>query len=281
MGDVKWIKLSTGLPDNRKIRQIRKLPAGDTIALMWVFLMCLAGETNEDGMVYFTPGIPYTEEMLADEFRMELNTVRLALATFQRFGMIEIVDDIICLSAWEKWQSTDSLATIREQTRKRVAKHRQKQKLLASNVTSNVTVTACNATEEEKEEDKKEDKKENKSVRETTHTLFLRLLPDYVLSDSLQAKMGEWVKYKTERKEPYKEQGMKSLLRQVENKAMEYGDDAVCSLIDECMANNWKGIIFNRLQQNQRKPASGSYHRRTKAEELDDFYTMAENWSET
>ena len=59
--------------------------------------------------------------------------------------------------------------------------------------------------------------------------------------------MSEWVKYKTERKEPYKEQGMKSLLCQVENKAMQYGDDAVCSLIDECMANNWKGIIFDRL----------------------------------
>ena len=93
--------------------------------------------------------------------------------------------------------------------------------------------------------------------------------------------MSEWVKYKSERKEPYKEQGMKSLLRQVENKAMQYGDDAVYSLIDECMANNWKGIIFDRLQQNQRKPASGGYHRQTKAEELDDFYTMAENWSET
>ena len=92
--------------------------------------------------------------------------------------------------------------------------------------------------------------------------------------------MGEWVKYKTERKEPYKEQGMKSLLRQVENKALQYGDDAVCSLIDECMANNWKGIIFDRLQS-QRKPASGGYHRQTKAEELNDFYTMAENWSET
>ncbi len=135
--------------------------------------------------------------------------------------------------------------------------------------------------EEEKEEDKNKKEKENKSVRETTHALFKRLLPDYILSDSLQAKMSEWVKYKNERKEPYTEQGMKSLLRQVENKAMQYGDDAVCSLIDECMANNWKGIIFDRLQQNQRKPASGGYHRQTKAEELDDFYTMAENWSET
>jgi predicted phage replisome organizer len=158
MADVKWIKLATGLPDNRKIKQIRRLPEGDTIALMWIFLMCLAGETNDDGMVYFTPEIPFTEEMLADQFSIDINTIRLGLTTFQRFGMIEIVDDIICLPSWEKWQSVDKLSEIREQTRKRVAKHREKQKLSAGNVTCNVTVTQSNATdiEEEQEEDKKE-----------------------------------------------------------------------------------------------------------------------------
>lgn len=160
MADVKWIKLATGLPDNRKIKQIRRLPDGDTIALMWIFLMCLAGETNDEGMVYFTPEIPFTEEMLADQFGIDINTIRLGLTTFQRFGMIEIVDNIICLSHWEKWQSVDGLAVIREQTRKRVAKHREKQKLAAGNVTGNVTVTQCNATDIDidKEEDKEEEK---------------------------------------------------------------------------------------------------------------------------
>lgn len=147
MAEVKWIKLATGLPDNRKIRQIRRLPDGDTIALMWIFLMCLAGETNDEGMVYFMPEIPYTDEMLADQFSIDINTVRLGLTTFQRFGMIEIIDDIICLPAWEKWQAVDKLSEIREQTRKRVAKHREKQKLSAGNVTGNVTVTDGNATD--------------------------------------------------------------------------------------------------------------------------------------
>lgn len=160
MADVKWIKLATGLPDNRKIKQIRRLPDGDTIALMWIFLMCLAGETNDEGMVYFTPEIPFTDEMLADQFGIDINTIRLGLATFQRFGMVEIVDNIICLSHWEKWQSVDGLAVIREQTRKRVAKHREKQKLAAGNVTCNVTVTQSNATDIDREEDKKRKEKD-------------------------------------------------------------------------------------------------------------------------
>ncbi len=153
MADIKWIKMATGLPGNRKIKQIRRLPDGDKIALMWVFMLCLAGDVNEQGLIYLTPEVPYTDEMLADEFDMDINVIRLGLEAFQRFGMIEIVDEIICLSSWEKWQAVDSMATIREQTRKRVAKHREKQKLIASNVTCNVTVTQCNATEEDIERD--------------------------------------------------------------------------------------------------------------------------------
>lgn len=166
MADIKWIKLSTALPDNRKIKQIRRLPNGDTVALMWVFLMCLAGETNDEGMVYFTPEIPFTEEMLADQFDIDINTIRLGLSTFQRFGMIEVVDNIICLSKWEKWQAVDGMAIIREQTRKRVAKHREKQKLAAGNVTCNVTVTQSNATdiEEDKEEERDKEKELYSSI---------------------------------------------------------------------------------------------------------------------
>lgn len=76
---------------------------------------------------------------------------------------------MIFLSSWEKYQSTDRLTEIREQTRARVEKHREKQKLLAagqldgeSNVTCNVTVTQGNVLE--KDIDKDIDKDKNKSI---------------------------------------------------------------------------------------------------------------------
>ena len=89
----------------------------------------------------------------------------------------------------------------------------------------------------------------SKGKKETTHDLLQRLLPDYVIPRVLQVKMGEWITYKTERKESYKEQGMKSLLSKIEYHCVMYGDQAVCDLIDDSMANGWKGIIFDRLQQ--------------------------------
>ena len=90
-----------------------------------------------------------------------------------------------------------------------------------------------------------------KSKKESLFSLFV---DDYNISASLQAKLTEWLTYKTERKETYKEQGLKALLRKVENNALEYGDKAICELIDECMANGWKGIIFDKLKKKEPEP---------------------------
>ena len=155
MGEVKWIKVSTDMfNNNRKIKQIELMPEGDAILVIWLKLLLLAGNINDGGAIYLTPEIPYTDEMLANELRKPLTTVRLALSVFERYGMIEIVDDILMLSSWEKYQSADKLAEIREKNRIRQANYKKKQKALASgNVSGNVTVTLGNAIEEEGEEE--------------------------------------------------------------------------------------------------------------------------------
>ena len=160
MGEVKWIKVSTDMfNNNRKIKQIELMPEGDAILVIWLKLLLLAGNINDGGAIYLTPEIPYTDEMLANELRKPLTTVRLALSVFERYGMIEIVDDILMLSSWEKYQSADKLAEIREKNRIRQANFKKKQRELASgNVSSNVTVTLGNAVEEgEEEEDSEEE----------------------------------------------------------------------------------------------------------------------------
>lgn len=89
--------------------------------------------------------------------------------------------------------------------------------------------------------------------RENTHSLFQRLLPEYSFSDSLVERIEEWIIYKAERKDAYKEQGLKALLRQIENNAKKYGDQPICDLIEESMANGWKGIIFDKLKQKEQE----------------------------
>ena len=149
--EVKWIKLSTGIFDNRKIRQIENMPDGDALVVIWLKLLILAGEINDGGCVYFTKDIPFTDQLLATQFNRPLSTVQLALSTFQRFEMIEIVNDLIRVSNWEKYQNVDGLDKVREQNRLRQSAWRERQKLLP-NVTDNVTVTQDTAIDKNKKE---------------------------------------------------------------------------------------------------------------------------------
>ena len=160
MAGVSWIKIMVDVFDHRKIRQIEAMPEADSIIVIWFKLLTLAGRINDGGIIYFMPGIPYTEEMLATAFGRPLNTVRLALKVFQQFHMIEIVDDFIQLPGWQEYQNVDGMDRIREQTRERVSAYRARQKqskLLTDsqkcNVTGNVTLTHGNAIEEDIEED--------------------------------------------------------------------------------------------------------------------------------
>lgn len=173
--DIKWIKIATNIFSDEKILLIEQLPEADTIIVVWFKLLAMAGRENNCGVFIMGGKIPYTDEMLATIFRRPLPTIRLALSTFESFGMIEIIetesgDDVITIPNWEKHQNVDGMDKIREQTRQRVAKHREKQRLaLGCNATCNDTVTKCNATEEEKEkeeeeEKEKEEEKENNNI---------------------------------------------------------------------------------------------------------------------
>lgn len=173
MADVKWIKIVTDIFDDEKMLLIESLPDADGIIVVWFKLLCLAGKMNNSGVFVLNGKIAYTDEMLATIFRRPVNTVRLALNTFSEFGMIEIIDDVITIPNWEKHQNIDQMEKMKEQNRIRVAKHREKQKLIAgngecnvtSNVTQGVTVTLCNATDKIRE-----DKRRKEEYIEETET---------------------------------------------------------------------------------------------------------------
>lgn len=158
---VKWIKLSIGMFEDEKIRLIEQMPDADTILVIWMKLLLQAGKTNSSGYVFLSENIPYTEEMLAAIFNRPINMVRMSLEVFSKFDMIEIDEDsFISVSNWEKHQNIEGLERIREQNRKRVARHRERKQLnplkTTCNATRNVSVIKSNGIEEELdlEEDK-------------------------------------------------------------------------------------------------------------------------------
>ena len=153
MAEVKWIKLTTDMFDNRKIKHLRRLPDGNNIVLIWVMLLTMAGRCNASGMIFLTENIPYTPKMLADELGFEETTVQLALNALENFNMIVTNHGFFAIAGWEEYQNIEGMDKIREQNRIRQKRWYDKQKSLP-NATPNASLTQPNATEEDKEEDK-------------------------------------------------------------------------------------------------------------------------------
>ena len=162
MADVKWIKLTTDMFDNRKIRHLRRLPEGNNIVLIWVMLLTMAGRCNSGGMVFLTENIPYTPKMLADELDFEENTVQLALNALEQLNMIVTDSGYFAIAGWDEYQNIEGMDKIREQNRLRKQKQREKQKALPE--ASHVTSRDSHATDIDIDKDIDKEK-ENKSIK--------------------------------------------------------------------------------------------------------------------
>ena len=192
MPEVKWIKITTSIFDDEKVKIIDTYPARDEILVIWFKLLTLSGKINENGMLFLSDKMPYTTEMLAAVFNREIKSVEMSLSIFEKLGMITIKEnDVINIKNWEKHQNIDGLDKIRRQTRDRVKKHRKNKRLEACNA----TVTLRNATEEEKEKNKKEEKEKK---------LLCEFEKFWDLYDKKKNKKGcerKWKKLKSQDKE--------------------------------------------------------------------------------
>jgi predicted phage replisome organizer len=181
MAEIKWIKLNTDMFDDTKIKLIENMPEGDSLLVVWIKLLALAGKTNRDGYIYLTEDIPYTDEMLSIVFNRPLQIVRLAIQTFQGMNMVEVDNGIIALVNWEKHQNIDGMDKVREQNRLRQQAHKEKKRLQRlGNVIGNVTVTQGNATDKEIDKeldiDKEIDNGTHAIIDSIYETLTLRLV---------------------------------------------------------------------------------------------------------
>ena len=250
--EIKWIKISTNVFADEKILLIEQMPEGDSIIVIWFKLLCMAGKENNCGVFVMGNKIAYTDEMLATIFRRPLPIVRLALSTFEQFGMIEILKDpsgnnVVTIPNWELHQNIDGMDKIREQTRKRVAKHRENQRLsIGCNVTCNATVTECNATDKEKEEDKEEDKEKDKKKNNSA---------PYVADVELNSTINAFIEHRKKIKKPMTEEAIELLIAEL-NKL---SPDIVTQIeiLNQSIMNGWQGIF--PLNNQRQKPTKQEY----------------------
>lgn len=256
-----WLKLPRNFFGKHYIKILRAKENGELLVLFYMWMLTEA--IDHEGRLRYSEDIPYDEETLAEASGFALHIVTQALQQFTKLQLVITESDgTLFMPKSIEMIGSESASAQRVREYRERKNSKEKKPETVENTESNDNVTKCNSDVQKSNIEKeleKELEKENKKggKRETTQSIFERLLPEYTISDVMADKLREWFKYKTERKDGYKEQGMKSLLKQVANKVSVYGDTAVCNLIDECMSNGWKGIIWDKLQSSSAYRNSG------------------------
>lgn len=222
--DVKWIKICSDIFDDEKIMLIENLPSADSIIVIWFKLLCLAGKNNNSGVFILNDKIAYTDEMLATVFRRDINTVRLALKTFENYGMIEIVSGVYTIPNWGKYQNLDKIEQKSQYMRNYMQEYRKKQKYkiecktnskLYGKVNSKTNISSAEVYN--KELDNKELDNKEKEIEEENDLIVSK---DTIRQTDVQRIITEWNSLEefginpVKRMTPKREQAVKARIRQ-------------------------------------------------------------------
>lgn len=125
---------------------------------------------------------------------------------------------------------------------------------------------SCGLNPIQSESESKDPNGSNARMRETPD-------PFADFSPKLREKAAEWVEYKRGRRQGYKSQGLRSLATQLAKAAKQYGEVAVCEIVDQSIANGYQGILWDRLGRGEsggkRLTQAHNHHQREYTE--DDF----------
>ena len=273
--NVQWIKVKVGMFDGASFKRIKRARIGgesfrDKLTAVWFELMDFAGKCNHGGAFIDSHEIPFVDlDDIATMIDREPDELKLCMNFYINEGMVEIIDDVYRLSNWTQYQNEEGLTRIREQRRKAQAKWRAKQKALpegtpdpsetvdgvdgdvestvdSTSILPSISYSNSISTKEDKEGCGEEKKGSGKSKKPIKQPPFDFSTTNF--SPALVAAVENWLQYKTERRDEYKPTGLQSLMTQIQKNAAQHGEQAVIDLINECMAQNYKGIIWDKLK---------------------------------
>lgn len=274
MADVKWIKITTDIFDDEKILLIEGLPSSDEIIVIWFKLLILAGKQNNNGVFLMNERIPYTDEMLATIFRRDINIVRLALKTFEQFGMLELVDNVITIPNWNKHQQLDSYEKKKQQDRERQKARRAEQKVLALGTKdvnknsegekksrdSRVTIAGQSRDSREnvaenrgldKEEDIDIDKEKNIKKEKPNKSALDDLIFKYTSNPDLNKAIKDFVDMRKRIKKPLTERALNILFVKLDT--LSGGNDSnKIKILENSILNCWQGIFELKPEQKEK-----------------------------
>ena len=253
---IKWVKLCTDIFDDEKILLIESMPDADSIIVIWFKLLCFAGKQNNGGVFLMNDRIAYTDEMLSTIFRRPLSVVRMALKTFESFGMVEIINDAYTIPNWEKHQSLDAYEKKKQKDRERIAQKRAEKKALIESSTEmshdNLRqVAECRIVDKDKEEEKdKDNRNKNKKIS------FVDSLLSDIEDDDLRNLYLEYIAMRKAIKSPITtERALKMLINKV-NTLEPNNIERQKKMLENAIVGNWKSVYPLKEEKTEKVDAS-------------------------
>ena len=146
MYEIQWFKVESNIFSNRKMKIILNLPEGDAYFRVWIQLIALAVESNNNGRLEIGENNPIKIQDFSKIMGKSTKKIERIFEKFLQLDMLKKEGETYLIKNWDKYQSIEKYEKIQMQNRERQRKHREK--LKNESEKSNVTVTFSNTQED-------------------------------------------------------------------------------------------------------------------------------------
>ena len=169
MYDIQWFKLEKNIFCNRKIQLLLGLNDGDTYFRIWIQLLSLAVECNDNGRLVIGNN-PISIKEFSKIMGKSSKKMSKILEKFLELEMLKKDGEVFAIKNWNKYQSLDRQEDYLIKNRER--QRRFSEKLKKEQEKTNVSLTLDNATEEKREEKITKEIRKEENIREEEENGF-------------------------------------------------------------------------------------------------------------
>ena len=261
-----YMRLKDDFFDSEEMKLMEAMPDGYLYSniLLKLYLMSL----KDNGRLCFKGTIPYSPEMVASITRHQVGTVKQALLVFQQMELIEVLDSgVIYMLNIQNFIGQSSTEADRKKAYRNRIENEKKSPMLVDKCPDECPDKSPDKPGECPDISTPENRDKRIEIRDNIPPISPKgekgkkkaapAEPDFSQTDftpAMIAKVNEWLDYKSEKRQQYKPTGLKSLITQIEKQVHQHGEAAVMQLIDDCMAANYQGIIWDKLGRQSNGP---------------------------
>lgn len=169
-----WLKLQVGFFQELIIKQLRTLPEGDSIVLLYLKLLLKA--INTEGIIYYQNILPSLDEEIALDTGEKPALVKLTISALCKYHAAVFLDDqslqLLYLGDMVGSESTSATRVRNYRTNQKLIKEKEQATLQCNATVTEGNTISGNAEIENSEKEEKKPKKEGESEIEEISSYF-------------------------------------------------------------------------------------------------------------